>query len=39
VCSRHKEFEEMTMRFEYEEQCLVDEEFPDKLVKNGTTGK
>jgi hypothetical protein len=39
VCSRHKEFEEMIMRFMYEEQCLVDEELPDKLAKNGTTGK
>jgi hypothetical protein len=37
VCSRHKEFEEMMMRFEYEEQCLVDGELPDNLAKNGTT--
>jgi hypothetical protein len=29
----------MIMRLEYEEQCLVVEELPDKLAKNGTTGK
>jgi hypothetical protein len=36
-CSRHKEFKGMMMGFEYEEQCLVDEELPDKLANNGTT--
>jgi hypothetical protein len=36
-CSRHKEFKEMMMGFEYEEQCLVNGELADKLAKNGIT--
>jgi hypothetical protein len=37
VCSRYKELEEYMMGIEYEAQCIIDGELPDKLARNGTT--